>query len=241
MGSLLAQALKLKYEAEKKSELDALAAVIPIIVPSQFFKAFFYHILFYALMGPMSFGILICFENVTYIRNMGFLPGKDPDTMMYFMQQTMIWMLFMGSAFIAIKDRMEAANDDDPERKVLDLYPFYVSIVLVITRISIIGIRYGTSASCTLASMSTDRLTYEAYYERLLRLAWIIMPPEVCMREIEVAMIRTGVSDKFFKFRSLTPIYPTSFEKLTDSNYWANHKWSFSNTMKEEKQEKAVL
>ena len=63
------------------------------------------------MLGPMSFGILICFENVHYIRNMGFIPGTDPDTLMYFMQQSMVWMMFIGVIVIAVKNRLDAAND----------------------------------------------------------------------------------------------------------------------------------
>ena len=37
--------------------------------------------------------------------------------------------------------------------------------------------------------------------------AWIQMSPDVCMNEIEMAMVKIGAQDKYFKFESLTPLY----------------------------------
>ena len=98
-------------------------------MPSQFVKSLVYHILFAMILGPMTFGILICFEKVAYLRNMGFIPGMDSDTMMYFMQQTMVWMMFVGIIAMAVKNRMDAANDEDSEKKVLDLWPLYIVVI----------------------------------------------------------------------------------------------------------------
>ena len=105
---------------------------------------------------------------------MGFLPAKDPDTMMYFVQQTMTWMFFIIPVMCVIKDRMELGMMDDPgERQPLDLWPLYFNILMVITRKFIIAIRYGTTSKSALNTMNTGKLSHEAYYERLLRLAWI--------------------------------------------------------------------
>ena len=35
------------------------------------------------------------------------------------------------------------------------------------------------------------------------------MPPDVMMLEIEKAMVKVGATEKFFNFKTLTPIYPT--------------------------------
>ena len=46
----------------------------------------------------------------------------------------MVWMLFAGATFCVVKDRMDAAVDDDSDRQVLDLYPYAVLIILLFTR-----------------------------------------------------------------------------------------------------------
>ena len=55
------------------------------------------------------------------------------------------------------------------------------------------------------------------------------------MKEIEMAMVRVGAIDKFFKFKTLTPIYPTMFQKLTDHDYWTKFEWTFEKSMAQEK------
>lgn len=55
------------------------------------------------------------------------------------------------------------------------------------------------------------------------------------MKEIEMAMVRVGAIDQFFKFKTLTPIYPTMAQKLTDPGYWKKFEWTFDKSMKQEK------
>ena len=86
------------------------------------------------VLGPMTFGILICFEKAIYLRNMGFIPGMDSDTMMYFMSQSMVWMLFISILAIAVKNRLDAKNDEDIEMELLDLWPFYIVLIQMFTR-----------------------------------------------------------------------------------------------------------
>ena len=64
--------------------------------------------------------------------------------------------------------------------------------------------------------MSDGTQTTEDTEDRLLRHAWIMMHPEKALREIEAGMVRTGVSTNYYKFNSLTPLYPTMQEKLRD-------------------------
>lgn len=46
------------------------------------------------------------------------------------------------------------------------------------------------------------------------------------MLEIEKAMVKVGATEKFFKFKTLTPIYPTMKDKLTDPEYWTKFQWT---------------
>ena len=84
-------------------------------------------------------------------------------------------------------------------------------------------------------------MSKEAYRERLMRLSWITMPPEVALHEVDMGMIRVGTNQRFYKFKTLTPIYPTMFGKLTDENYWDNKYWSQSSMVKAERKELADL
>ena len=68
----------------------------------------------------------------------------------------MIFGFYITAVIIAVIDRYEAYNDEDPDRKKLDLYPLYLTIVCVITRIFIIAIRYGTSAVGIYLGLSTS-------------------------------------------------------------------------------------
>ena len=52
------------------------------------------------------------------------------------------------------------------------------------------------------------------------------MSPHIALQEIEMGMIRVGANDKFFKFKILTPLYPTMIGKLTDPEHWENEIWS---------------
>lgn len=75
---------------------------------------------------------------------MGFWPAKN--TIVFFILQTINWLLLAAGVILAIKDRYDAAASDDPDQKVLDLFPLYVGIAMAVTRNTIIAIRYTTSS-----------------------------------------------------------------------------------------------
>ena len=77
MRKVIAKALEEKFQEEKKKELLDLATYSPIFEVSHFVKALIYHILFFMMLGPFSAIVICCFESGNYIKNMGFLPGKD--------------------------------------------------------------------------------------------------------------------------------------------------------------------
>ena len=138
---------------------------------------------------------------------------------------------------IAVYDRTTARDDEDAdeERKVLDLYPLYIAAFSMFARQVVIAIRYGSTSEGSWADLSEPEVDPNFFAERLLKKAWIIMPPEIAMREVELAMVKTGSTEKYFTFKPLTPIYPTMRDKLTDPEYWAKFKWTFEAQMKQEK------
>merc|ERR1712087_442046 len=121
-----------------------MALISPTFVKSQFIKSFIYHLLFIALLGPMSLMFLVCFENLTFLKNSAFFPASG--TLMFFMVQTMQWMVFAGAVGVAIYDRFFVPDEcglttfasDDYERETLDLYPLAIAAVWVFSRVVVI-------------------------------------------------------------------------------------------------------
>ena len=97
---------------------------------------------------------------------------------------------------------------------------------LMIFRSAIIAIRYATTHTIILDGMNDAEMSMQAYNERLLSIAWITMSPHTALQEVEMGMVRVGANDKFFKFKTLTPLYPTMVGKLTDPDHWENEIWS---------------
>ena len=65
------------------------------------------------------------------------------------------------------------------------------------------------------------------------------MHPEVIMQEIEKGMVMAGVSRRFFKFKTLSPLYPTLIDELNAPNYW--NKWTFKKSCEQELKEQAQM
>ena len=108
-------ALNEKFENEKKKELIDLATYSPIFEISHFFKALIYHILFFMVLGPFCVPPLLCFESCNYLINMGFLPGKDFSSRMYFTMQIMLWMLYVACFIFLVINRRTISQDEDAE------------------------------------------------------------------------------------------------------------------------------
>ena len=72
------------------------------------------------------------------------------------------------------------------------------------------------------------------FLEKLMATAWVIMPPDVCLAEIEKTMAATGSTDRFYTFKTLTPLYPTMVDKLTDPDYWTKFEWTHEKALEQE-------
>ena len=132
-------------------------------------------------------------------------------------------MMIAGSTMMFVMDRRMEKEDG---AMYLDVFPLAVLVVLAISRCAIISVRYATTHSLILEQMEYPTMSKEAYRERLMRLSWITMPPDVALHEVDMGMIRVGTNQRFYKFKTLTPIYPTMIGKLTDENYWDDKYWS---------------
>ena len=57
-------------------------------------------------------------------------------------------------------------------------------------------------------------------YDQLLTDTWVDLPPDRVLQEIEKTMISIGVTDKYFKFKTLSPIHPVILQRITEPDYW---------------------
>ena len=147
----------------------------------------------------------------------------------------MTWLTLLIPLIITIRDRLHDSTDDFiEERKKRDLFPLWVMLLCTFTRSLIIAIRYGTTAVGAWQSNSEGNLDSGVFNERLIAKSWIVMHPDVVMKEVEKAMVQIGTSTRFFKFKTLTPIYPTMIDKLTDPHYWDKFKWTHMKSIDQE-------
>ena len=111
-----------------------------------------YNFLFMMPFGPFGSLLMLCFEGKTYIENMGFLPGAGKVSLVLFSLQIVAWIIFAGPVYLYVRDQYQ---DDEYQDKYesLDIFPLLFLSILVVTRITIIAIRYGTTHAITLDSM----------------------------------------------------------------------------------------
>ena len=78
-------------------------------------KALVFHILFFMVLGPLCAPLLLCFVSCNYVKNMGFLPGKDRGSRMFFMMQTMLWMMYLACGVLLVLNRTSENEDGEQE------------------------------------------------------------------------------------------------------------------------------
>ena len=103
----------------------------------------------------------------------------------------MQWMMLAGATAMYTMDRIQEKEEGE---MYLDTFPYVVMISLALSRCGIISIRYATTHKLILDQMNYPNMTREAYRERLMRLSWITMPPEIVMHEVQMGMIRVGTN-----------------------------------------------
>ena len=72
----------------------------------------------------------------------------------------------------------------------------------------------------------------------MIAVAWVIVSPELLTVEIEKGLKRLGITQQFFTFKIMTPIYPDDLPKLTDPDFYSRQPepYSFPAERKKEKQ-----
>jgi len=146
---------------------------------------------------------------------------------MFFMLQNMFWMFLAGAFALLIHDYLDAKEDEDENRQMFDKWPFALALIAVFTRTVVIAIRAGAASVTDWADLSERIVPTKELESRLLRWAWVTMPPEQALAEVELSMVKCGAQDHFFKFLTLTKVFPTMKKKITDPSYWEKFGWTF--------------
>ena len=84
----------------------------------------------------------------------------------------------------------------------------------ILIRMFIIATRHGTTPMTTYAASKEGPLTKESVAESLIVFAWVNTVPNLLLREINKAMKKLGITEQYFTFKTMTPIYPDLLEKL---------------------------
>ena len=100
----------------KQKQFADIADVTPVFTVSQFTKALIYHFMFFTLCGPLWGFVMLLFEPLAFVQNVGFLPSscKELPVVFYFVQM-MNYSLWAVGLYFFLADLREGANSEDPE------------------------------------------------------------------------------------------------------------------------------
>ena len=104
LQNIIAKGLRQQFQAEKERQMYNIALVSPTFMYRNFFRFFIYHIITLMILGPFSGLVLICFEPMTALKSMAFLPQGNVFDVIFGLQ-CMTWFGFVGSVGVAIYDR----------------------------------------------------------------------------------------------------------------------------------------
>ena len=232
LAAILQKALREKFAETSERMMTTMTDASPIFVPIQFYKAFIYHILFMNF-GPFCTPLLLCFETRLFLVNVGFLPSCNKMSNIFFMAQTMTFMMWITCIYFYVSDYLEATDDVSLSKPYIA--PVVVCGVLQASRYFTIATRHGTTPPNMILALSEKPIVRQSFMEALILYAWLLIKPEAIMNEINTAMVRMQVSPAAFKMKTLSPIYPLYTQKFTDPNHYKNREISLKEAIKEEK------
>ena len=70
--------------------------------------------------------------------------------------------------------------------------------------------------------------------------AWVIVRPDLLMMELEKALKRLGITQEFFTFKIMTPIYAEDEPKLKDINYYSKQDKPYDFASEKKKEEHII-
>ena len=101
-------------------------------------------------------------------------------------------------------------------------------------RLFIVSVRYATTSPTVYKSLQTGILQSDKLSEMLILRAWITIPPDKILEEIDTSIIKFQISKIGFTFKTLTPVFYPMKDRLIDENYYSRRKFDFIDIKKQE-------
>ena len=145
--------------------------------------------------------------------------------------QAMNYGIYLAAFLVFVRNRLRVrAGEEDQE---LEAYPLVWFLFSTFLRFILIAVKYATFPRIQwLRCFST--MTNEEINATLIASAWVYLPPDKALIEIEKTMISYGLTEKYFQLKVLTPIYKPKLERLTKPDYWESKKWDIKTAVKTE-------
>ena len=180
--------------------------------------------LYYVGFGPFV-NILAIFEgcDLTLYHNIGFtwkgaaLPIKIFQLMNWLLTLSMPCML-IGWCYSTGNWSFMALHEAG-----FDMVFSFQLVVMLFTRAWMISMKYATFTDKNWRRIHEEIISAEDIRSELMVPAWLVIKPDLLMKEVAMSLVRQDVEPRFFTFRSFSDFGTVSEKKFTDMNYnpWA--------------------
>ena len=100
-----------------------------------------------------------------------------------------------------------------------DLVFSFQLVVMLFTRAWMISMKYATFTDRNWRRIHEQVISAEEMSSEFMFLSWMIIKPEILLKEIGMSLVRQDVEPRFFTFRSFSDFGTVSEKKFTDMNY----------------------
>ena len=139
--------------------------------------------------------------------------------------------IYLAAFIVFARNRLRVrAGEEDDE---IEAYPLILFLFVSFLRFILIAVKYATFPKIQWMRCFS-RMTDEEIQATLIASAWVYLPPDKALIEIEKTMISYGLTEKYFQLRVLTPIYKPKLERLTKPDYWKSKDWDIKAAIKTE-------
>ena len=67
--------------------------------------------------------------------------------------------------------------------------------------------------------------------ESLIVFAWVNTVPHLLLKEIQKAMKKLGITEQYFTFKTMTPVYPDLLVRLQEKDYYEKLEGEFTHAV----------
>ena len=130
--------------------------------------------------------------------------------------------IYLAAFIVFVRNRLKIrAGKEDEE---IEAYPLILFLFVSFLRFILIAVKYATFPRIQWLR-TFSRMSNEEINATLVASAWVYLPPDKALIEIEKTMISYGLTEKYFQLRVLTPIYKPKLERLVKPDYWKSEDW----------------